>query len=42
MNLINYSDSTGLAKKLNREFIWIEQDKTYYDICCERILNNKN
>ena len=36
------SGSTGVAcKNLNREFIGIELDETYYDIACERIQNTQ-
>lgn len=34
------SGTIGVAcKNLNRDFIGIEIDKTYYDIACQRIYN---
>jgi len=42
MNLINYNTTGVACKNLNRNFIWIELDETYFNIAKERIENSNN
>ena len=43
MSLISNSGSTGVAcKNLNRSFIGIEMDSSYYDIAVDRINKSKD